>query len=158
MHLWMFKNWLRENCVWGGRRLRAPLYSSARNLSALQNCLQHGIVWLYRLTGRFSGTTPRQGGQYASSLASGLQHPWMLHETAVAWIRRRKTVTQTRKPWTETPLVAKALWSRGCQERPRHDKMGPFQMSSWDIPLPDSGRGESSLTFEGDPFGGALSV
>ena len=26
-----------------------------------------------------------------------------VHETAVAWIRRRETVTQTRKPWTETP-------------------------------------------------------
>ena len=26
----------------------------------------------------------------------------MLHETSVAWIRRRETVTQTREPWTET--------------------------------------------------------
>jgi hypothetical protein len=26
----------------------------------------------------------------------------MLHETSVAWIRRRETVTQLRQPWTET--------------------------------------------------------
>ncbi len=26
----------------------------------------------------------------------------MLHETAVVWIRRRETATQTRQPWTET--------------------------------------------------------
>ena len=26
----------------------------------------------------------------------------MLHETAVAWVRRRETVTQTREPWRET--------------------------------------------------------
>ena len=28
-----------------------------------------------------------------------------------------------------------------------HKKIAPQQMSSWDIPPPDSGRGESSLTF-----------
>ena len=26
----------------------------------------------------------------------------MLHETSVAWIRRRETVSQIRQPWTET--------------------------------------------------------
>ena len=26
----------------------------------------------------------------------------MLHETAVAWVRRRETVTQTQEPWHET--------------------------------------------------------
>ena len=25
-----------------------------------------------------------------------------MHETAVAWVRRRETVTQTREPWHET--------------------------------------------------------
>ena len=48
MHSWMFENWLREYCVLGGRRLRAPLYSSARNLSALQSCLQHGMVCFHQ--------------------------------------------------------------------------------------------------------------
>ena len=26
----------------------------------------------------------------------------MLHETSVAWVGRRETVTQVREPWTET--------------------------------------------------------
>ena len=61
-------------------------------------------------------------------------------------------VSQTDPDWGPRPLVAKALWSTGLQEGPRHDKMGPLQMPSWDIPLPDTGRCESSLTFEVDPF------
>ena len=36
-----------------------------------------------------------------SSLPGSLQEV-MLHETSVAWIRRREAVTRKRQPWTET--------------------------------------------------------
>ncbi len=40
-------------------------------------------------------------GDDASRQPGNLQEV-MLHETSVAWIRRRETVTQIRQPWTET--------------------------------------------------------
>lgn len=40
-------------------------------------------------------------GDNAATQPGNLQEV-MLHETAVAWIRRRETVTQARQPWTET--------------------------------------------------------
>ena len=40
-------------------------------------------------------------GDDASRQPGNLQEV-MLHETSVAWIRRRETVTQMRQPWTET--------------------------------------------------------
>ena len=37
-----------------------------------------------------------------ASIQSGNLQEVMLHETAVAWIRRREAVTMPRQPWTET--------------------------------------------------------
>ena len=48
---------------------------------------QHGLKAFY------GDDASRQPGQLSEV---------MLHETSVAWIRRRETVTQTRQPWTET--------------------------------------------------------
>ena len=39
----------------------------------------------------------------------------MLHETAVAWARRRETVTQTREPWRETVEECGARLRGICQ-------------------------------------------
>jgi hypothetical protein len=39
----------------------------------------------------------------------------MLHETAVAWVRRRETVTQTREPWHETVAEFSGRLREICQ-------------------------------------------
>ena len=38
-----------------------------------------------------------------AGIQPGTLQELLLHETAAAWIRRRETVTQIKKPWTETP-------------------------------------------------------
>jgi len=59
-----------------------------------------------RITPEYQGALREHGlrtfyGDDASAQPGNLQEV-MLHEPAVAWIRKRETVTQTRQPWTET--------------------------------------------------------
>ena len=44
----------------------------------------------------------------------------MLHETAVAWIRRRETITRPTTPWTETPAEFGARLRSVCQDIYQH--------------------------------------
>ena len=65
-------------------------------------------------------------GDDASVQPSHLQEV-MLHETAVAWLRRRLTETLPRRPWEETP-VAFATRLRSCcayvNDNDNHDVSG----------------------------------
>lgn len=53
-------------------------------------------------------------GNDASVQPGNLQEV-MLHETAVAWVRKRETVTQCRQPWTETVSDFSARLRSICQ-------------------------------------------
>ncbi len=71
------------------------------------------------ITNKYKGALQEHGlrayyGNDASVQPGNLQEV-MLHESAVAWIRKRETVTQCRQPWTETAAGFSARLRSICQ-------------------------------------------